>query len=335
MTDAGPNAHNHAGGAPEVSLIIPCYNEETVLAALFERVAAAAATWGCAWEVVCVDDGSQDRTWAMLQAQHAKDPRWKSVSFARNFGQQTAISAGLFHATGRAIMIIDADLQDPPEMLKGFIEKWREGYEVVHAIRIRRRGGIGKRMAYWTFYRLLATTSSLPIQKDSGDFCLMDRRVVDVLNSMPERHRFLRGLRVWSGFRQIGIEYRRPLRAAGETKYTARKLFNLAFDGLFTFSDLPLRVAVFLGLGISGLSLVLFALVILQRMFPGIPDAIGLGLVTDSVMQTTAIVFFGGVQLFCTGLLGEYLGRVYDEVKRRPQWVLREAIGVQPRVPPH
>ncbi|MGH8021239.1 MAG: glycosyltransferase family 2 protein [Opitutaceae bacterium] len=334
MTDAGTNALNLAGGAPEVSLVIPCYNEETVLDVLFERVTAAAAAWDCTWEIVCVDDGSQDRTWAMLQAQHVKDPRWKSLSFARNFGQQTAISAGLFHAAGRAVMIIDADLQDPPELLKGFIEKWREGYEVVYAVRIRRKGGIAKRVAYWAFYRLLAKTSSLPIPRDSGDFCLMDRCVVDVLNSMPERHRFLRGLRVWPGFRQIGIAYRRPLRAAGETKYTFRKLFNLAFDGIFAFSDVPLRVAVFLGLAVSGVSAFLLGLVFLHRLWPGIPDWIGLAHVSSAVMQTTAIVFFGGVQLFCTGLLGEYMGRVYDEVKRRPQWVVRQAAGVQSRVPP-
>jgi len=334
MPDQGTIARHPDPGAAEVSLIIPCFNEEMVLDALFERVTAAAETWGCPWEVICVDDGSRDRTWSMLQARHAADPRWKAISFARNFGQQIALSAGLLNASGRAVMIIDADLQDPPEMLKGFIEKWRDGFEVVYAVRIRRRGGVLKRLSYWIFYRLLAKTSSLPIPRDSGDFCLMDRRVVDVLNSMPERHRFLRGMRVWAGFRQVGVEYRRPLRASGETKYTLRKLFNLAFDGIFGFSDVPLRIAVFLGLGVSAVSVLVLGLIFLFRVAPMLSEVLPRALVSDSVMQTTAIVFVGGVQLFCTGLLGEYLGRVYDEVKRRPQWVVRAVSGVAGRVPP-
>jgi dolichol-phosphate mannosyltransferase len=334
MSESGVSPAVSRGEAPEVSLVVPCYNEETVLGVLFERVGAAAETWGCSWEVICVDDGSRDGTWELLHAQHVRDPRWKVLSLARNFGQQAALSAGLFHAKGRAVMIIDADLQDPPEMLAGFIAKWREGFEVVHAVRTRRRGGVLKRASYWLFYRLLARTSSLPIPKDSGDFCLMDRKVVDVINAMPERRRFLRGMRVWSGYKQTRVEYKRPLRAAGKTKYTLTKLLNLAFDGIFGFSDVPLRVAVFLGLGVSGLALAGLALTVLQRLLPVICDYTPIGAISDEIAQTTAIVFFGGVQLFCTGLLGEYLGRVYDEVKRRPPWVLRESLGVEARTPP-
>lgn len=334
MSDVGVPIPNEPGDSPDVSLVIPCYNEEAVLEALFGRVAAAAQSWNCSWEVVCVDDGSNDRTWEMIQGQHARDPRWTAVSFARNFGQQTAISAGLFHARGRAVMVIDADLQDPPEELQRFLEKWREGYAVVYGVRIRRRGGVLKRLAYWTFYRALAKTSSLPIPRDSGDFCLMDRCVVDALNAMPERHRFLRGLRVWSGFRQIGIEYSRPERVAGATKYTLGKLANLAFDGILAFSDLPLRMVVVLGLGVSVLSFALLALALLQRALPAQFALVGIGAVSDAVMQTIAIAFVGGVQLVCTGLLGEYIARVYEEIKRRPQWIVRAAAGVKPRVPP-
>src|SRR5262245_55122257 len=219
----------------KVSVVIPCYNEEEVLPELFQRVTAAAEKWSCDWEVVCVDDGSRDRTWQMVASQHQADARWRGLSFARNFGHQTAVSAGIYYATGDAVIVIDADLQDPPEELWRFIKAWQEGSEVVYAIREKRKEGPLKRGAYWFFYRLLARIVSFQIPEDSGDFCLMDRRVVDVLKSMPERNRFVRGLRAWVGFRQVGIRYERSERVAGETKYSVAKLFRLAFDGIFSF----------------------------------------------------------------------------------------------------
>jgi len=211
----------------------------------------AAATWGMDYEIICVDDGSHDDTWKLLKQQHAADPRWRGLSFARNFGHQTAVSAGLHYATGDAVVVIDADLQDPPEELGRFFEKWRQGYDVVYAIRQNRKEGVFKKICYWSFYRLMAGIASFDVPLDSGDFCLMNRRVVDIIKQMPERNRFVRGLRAWAGFKQIGLAYERPARAAGETKYGFRKLLKLAWDGLFSFSTVPLILGSYLGLFIS------------------------------------------------------------------------------------
>src|SRR5262245_14270385 len=197
-----------------ISVIVPCFNEQAVLPQLFQRLSQAAEQWRCKWEVICVNDGSRDNTWRMLQEQHAKDPRWLALSFSRNFGHQTAVSAGLWHATGDAVIIIDADLQDPPEQVHRLIEKWREGYEVVYTVRASRQDPGLKKLLAWGFYRVLAKVVLFDIPADSGDFCLLDRKVVDVLNGMPERNKYLRGLRAWSGFKQIGVELDRHARAA-------------------------------------------------------------------------------------------------------------------------
>jgi len=322
-----------ADDRPLLSIVIPCFNEQEVLPELFRRLQAAAATWAHSWEILCIDDGSRDRTWELLQAQAKADPRWKALRFARNFGHQTAVSAGLFHATGQAVAVIDADLQDPPEELPRFLAKWREGFEVVYAIRTKRKENVAKRLCYWLFYRTLAAVVSNPIPLDAGDFCVMDRKVVDVVRAMPERNRFVRGLRAWAGFRQTGVAYERQARAAGEVKYTLRRLARLAIDGIFSFSTAPLRLATYLGLSVSGVAACGVVFTLLQRIFRDFFASIGLAPVPGFATTVISILFLGGVQLICIGILGEYLGRIYDEVKRRPAWVIAEGAGIAPQTP--
>jgi polyisoprenyl-phosphate glycosyltransferase len=314
-----------------ISIIVPCYNEELVLPELFRRLDAAAGTWGLDYEVICVDDGSSDRTWELLKCQHAINPRWKCLAFSRNFGHQTAISAGLYHSTGDAAAVVDADLQDPPEELGRFIAKWREGFDVVYAIRQKRKEHLIKRVCYWSFYRLMAGLVPFDLPLDSGDFCLMDRRVVATLDAMPERNRFVRGMRAWAGFRQVGVAYERQARAAGRSKYSLQKLGKLAWDGIFSFSTAPLRLASYVGLMISGLSLLGIIFTLCQRIFAGWFGRIGLAPVPGYATIVISILFLGGVQLLCLGILGEYIGRIYDEVKHRPLWMLRECEGLTPR----
>jgi polyisoprenyl-phosphate glycosyltransferase len=317
-----------------ISVVIPCYNEEAVLPQLFERLTAAAASWSDEWEVLCVDDGSRDRTWELLAAQSARDLRWRAVRFARNFGHQTAVSAGLYHAAGDVIVVMDADLQDPPEELNTFFNKMREGYDVVYAIRTKRKEGTIKRLCYWAFYRILSSVVTNPIPLDSGDFCVVSRRVVEVMNQMPERNRFVRGLRAWAGFTQVGVPYERHARAAGEVKYTLKRLLKLAFDGIFSFSTVPLRFATYFGLLTSLVALLGIVFTLLQRIFHDFFASIGLGPVPGYPTILISVLFLGGVQLICIGIVGEYLGRVYDEVKRRPLWIVAETVGVEGRISP-
>ncbi len=322
-----------ADDRPLLSIVIPCFNEQEVLPELFRRLQAAAATWDHTWEILCVDDGSGDRTWELLLAQSRADPRWKALRFARNFGHQTAVSAGLFHAAGRAVAVMDADLQDPPEELPRFLAKWREGFEVVYAIRTKRKESAAKRLCYWAFYRLLASVVDHPIPLDAGDFCVMDRKVVDVVRAMPERNRFVRGLRAWAGFRQTGVAYERPARAAGEVKYTLRRLVRLGLDGVFSFSTAPLRLATYLGLSVSLVALAGVVFTLLQRIFHTFFASIGLAPVPGFATIVISILFLGGVQLICIGIVGEYLGRIYDEVKRRPAWIIAEGAGIEGQTP--
>ena len=311
-----------------LSLVIPCFNEEEVLPRLFERVTAAADGLGCRWEVNCVDDGSTDGTWQLLAQQHQRDPRWRAASFARNFGHQTAVTAGLDISRGNVVAVLDADLQDPPEQLRSFLEKWAEGYDVVYAIRRKRKENALKRAGYWFFYRLMSKMVPFELPLDSGDFCVMDRRVVDVLNAMPERARFVRGLRAWAGFKQTGIVYERAARAAGAPKYTLRKLFRLAWDGLFSFSTVPLRFMSYMGFWISFLSLMGMLFTLVQRIFAEQFKRFGLQPVPGFATVVISILFLGGVQLLCLGILGEYIGRIYEEVKQRPRWVIKGSVGI-------
>lgn len=311
-----------------ISIVVPCYNEKEVLDELYQRLSAAAESWGEPFEVIVVDDGSEEDTWQRIEAIHQRDPRWKAVRFSRNFGHQTAVSAGIARAAGQAVIVMDADLQDPPEELHRFLAGWREGYDVVYGLRRNRKEGPLKRLCYHLFYRILAGSASQPIPTDSGDFCLMDRKVVDLLNAMPERNRFVRGLRAWVGFRQMGVEYARDARRGGEPKYTLAKLVRLAIDGLFSFSTVPLRLATYLGLAVSTIAFLGAVFTLVQRLFHDWFARIGLEPVPGFATIVIAILFLGGVQLICLGIMGEYIGRIYDEVKGRPSWIVRQTLGL-------
>ena len=314
-----------------VSIVIPVFNEEENILQLYERLVGAAPSWDLAFEVILVDDGSSDKTLYLLRQLHQQDSRFKFISFSRNFGHQTAVSAGLRYTRGNVIAVMDADLQDPPEELYRFLNKWREGYQVIYGIRTQRKENIFKRSAYHIFYRILAWCSSINIPLDSGDFCVMDRAVVDWLNSMPERNRFVRGLRSWIGYRQIGIPYERHKRLAGEVKYTFQKLLRLAFDGIINFSYRPLQISGTFGLLVCLSSFIGIVFFVLHRIL----DFKIFGYSPQDVPGFTslvlAVLFIGGVQLLTMGLFGEYLGRIFDEVKQRPLYIVKEQEGFEVR----
>ena len=303
----------------KLSTVVPVFNEEAVLPQFYGRLAAAASDPGQEWEFVFVDDGSTDRSLSVLKELAERDPRVRIISLARNFGHQAAITAGLDHAHGEAIVVLDADLQDPPELIGDMIARWRAGYEVVYAIRRSRPESGLKRFCYRSFYRLLSRIAEVPIHEDSGDFCLMDRRVAAAITQMRERNRFVRGLRSWAGFRQCGIEYARSGRAAGESHYTWIGLITLARDGLLSFSYVPLRLALYVGCSGLLLSIALTVWIVARRLTQ--PEYVP-GVTTNIVLA----LFFGGLQLFILGLMGEYIGRIYDEVKERPLYLVREYI---------
>lgn len=313
--------------APTLSILIPCYNEAAVLPLLRPRLQQALEALGISWEVVFVDDGSRDTTLKQLAQIHREEPRFKVLSLSRNFGHQAALCAGLAQVAGEFVAVLDADLQDPPELLGRCLEKLREGYDVVYAIRTKRKESLLKRAAYAAFYRGLRAIAEVEIPLDSGDFCVMRRNVVEAMRSLPERNVFLRGLRAWSGFRQIGLEYERQARAAGETKYPFKRLVRLATDGVFAFSTAPLRIATWLGFGGVGVSILLGAFIVAWRL----GGFRFMGHTAHELPGWTAFVclmlFLGGVQFMILGILGEYIGRIYAEVKRRPRWVAKEALG--------
>jgi dolichol-phosphate mannosyltransferase len=312
-----------AAGASTVSVVVPVFNEEATLDALVARLERALEGAGLDYEVVFVNDGSRDRSAEMLRAHHARNPRLKCIMLSRNFGHQVAVTCGLDHAQGDAVIVMDGDLQDPPEVLPGLIARWRDGFDVVYAVRRRRKEGWAKVLAYKAFYWVLHRVSYLDIPLDSGDFSLMDRRVVDLLAAMPERNRFVRGLRTWVGLRQTGFEYERDARYAGESKYSLTKLLRLAFDGLVSYSFAPLRLVSNLGMLVSLSALLYMVYLLAARLF---------GDLTIQGWTSTVVIvlFLGGIQLLSLGIIGEYIGRIFDEVKQRPQYVIGDSLGVGP-----
>ncbi|MDB4943530.1 MAG: hypothetical protein JWP97_3064 [Labilithrix sp.] len=305
---------------PEVSLVIPIYNEEAVLPRLDERLGQLLAALGdLTTEVVFVDDGSKDRSMTLLRAMVAREPRYRALSFSRNFGHQRAITAGMDASRGRAVVVMDADLQDPPEVILEMVKKWREGYDVVYGRRRSRAGETPfKLLTAKLFYRLFAAMIPIEVPLDTGDFRLMSRRVVVAMRSLRETHLFVRGLVAWLGFKQTAVEYDRAARLAGETKYPLRKMLAFAFDGIMSFSILPLRLATYLGAFAFFASILYGIIAVVTHL---------IGYTTPGWTTTVVLVsFLFSVQLVMTGVLGEYVGRIYEEVKSRPLYVVGERI---------
>lgn len=309
---------------PTISIVAPVYNEEAVLPELHRQVTAVMEQVGEPWELVLVNDGSRDRSAAVIAELHGQDGRVKGISFSRNFGFQIAVTAGLDYARGDAVILTDADLQDPPLAYPKMIAKWREGFDVVFGIRHRRDGETWfKKITAKAFYRIIHRITSIDIPLDTGDFRLMDRRVVDAIRRMPERNRFLRGMVPWVGFKQTGVNYERQVRYAGESKFSSvRQMLPFALDAITSFSYLPLQLATYIGFASAGIAGIAILLVIIARLFG--PDTPLLGQATTLV----SVLFLGGVQLISLGIIGEYLGRIYDEVKGRPLYLVDETWGL-------
>ena len=301
------------------SIIAPIYNEIENLPELYRRVKEVMDSSGERWELILVDDGSTDGSTEKIRELAKKDKIVRPVIFARNFGHQVAITAGWDYARGDAIVIIDADLQDPPEVILELAKKWREGYEVVYAVRSEREGESWfKKFTAAMFYRIIYSITDVKIPVDTGDFRLMDRKVVDVLKQMKERHRFPRGMSAWVGFKQIGVKYNRAARVAGVTKYPFSKMLKLALNAITGFSYFPLQLATYFGFASAGISVIAIPVVIYMRMM-------GSGAFFGQATTLIAVLFFGGVQLISLGVLGEYIGRLYDEAKGRPLYIVRDA----------
>lgn len=302
---------------PELSVIIPIYNEELNIPTLLNRLRPVAERTGMSYELLFVNDGSSDGSLPLIKA--LNDERVKYIDFSRNFGHQVAVSAGLDHCKGNIVAIIDADLQDPPELLEEMIALVKQGNEVVYARRRSRKDkNVAKKKAYGFFYRLLARISDVNVPLDTGDFRVMTRKVVEALKNMPEQHKFLRGQIAWLGFKHTFVEYDRDVRAAGKSGYTYKKLFRLAFDGIAGFSNLPLRIATFMGFVVSGISLILILYALISYFFfnGDIPKG------WASLM--IAICFIGGVQLICLGIIGEYISRLQTDIRKRPLYIVNE-----------
>jgi len=315
---------------PDYSFIVPIYNEEETIEELYRRLTPILDQLDGYSQLILVNDGSKDRSLSMIRQLHTQDPRIAYISLARNFGHQIAVTAGLNFASGKAVIVLDADLQDPPELIPQLIHQWKEGYQVVYAQRIKRKKeGVVKRLTAYLFYRTLKYLADVNIPTDTGDFCLMDQQVVALLNKMSERNRYIRGLRAWVGFKQTAVQFERPPRFAGDAKYNFRKSFALALNSLISFSKVPLRVATYMGLMSGFLSIMMAVLVLYWRLTqPGSP-------VTGLASILIAIFFIGSVQLISVGILGEYIGRIYEEVKGRPLYTIAELGGLESTINPY
>ncbi len=304
---------------PVFSIVVPVYNEKESIQEMYRRISEVMNSTGETWELVIIDDGSRDGSTDQIRELGNHDKKVKPVIFARNFGHQIAVTAGMDYSQGRAVVIIDADLQDPPEVILELIAKWREGYQVVYAIRGEREGESWfKTFTASFFYRLIQKITDVKIPLDTGDFRLLDRKVVNVMNSMHEKHRFLRGMSAWVGFKSIGVVYKRAARFAGETKYPFKKMLMLALNAITGFSYFPLQLATYVGFFAAGISTIAIPVVIIMRIT-------GSEAFFGQASTLLAVLFLGGVQLICLGILGEYIGRIYDEVKGRPLYIVSEA----------
>lgn len=306
-----------------ISVVVPCFNEEAVIVATYRRLVGVLESVGpkADFELIFVDDGSRDRTLEILRDLQASDRRMRVLAFSRNFGHQIAVTAGLEHAIGDAVVLIDADLQDPPEVIREMVLRWRHGVDVAYGVRVGREGET--KFKLWTakvFYRSINRVAEVPIPLDTGDFRLMDRAVVNALLSMPERDRFVRGMVAWVGFRQEPVTYKRAARLAGQTKYPLGKMIRFALDGILSFSLAPLRLAIWLGFATAGMAMLGLIYALFMRLLTNI-------WVTGWTLLFIACSSIGGIQLVCLGVLGEYIGRIYGEVKRRPLYVVRERLG--------
>jgi glycosyltransferase involved in cell wall biosynthesis len=304
-----------------LSAIVPVYNEESGLPELYRRLVEALSQTRQTYEILMVNDGSTDRSPQLVDQFAHEDAAVRAIHLSRNFGHQAALAAGLARARGQAIILLDADLQDPPEFIERLVACWREGYQVVYTQRIRRRGErLPKRIFAWAYYRFLRAFADVEVPTDAGDFCLLDRIVVQQLNRLPERNRYLRGLRTWVGFRQTALPYERAERYAGDAKYTTRKSLSLGVSGLLSFSKVPLRLATWMGLFVSLISFLLAGWFIVRKLTVGYE-------VQGWASTVVLVLFLGGVQLLTIGTIGEYLGRVYDEVKQRPLYIVDRITG--------
>lgn len=309
------------GSNPKYSIIVPVYNEELVIRESYKRLKEVMDSCMEKYEIIFVNDGSRDSTVDIIRGICNEDDNIKLLIFSRNFGHQVAVTAGMDYASGEAMVIIDADLQDPPGVILKMIERWKEGYEVVYGKRVKRKGEtLFKKLTAKLYYRLLRKLSTVDIPVDTGDFRLIDRKVCDVLRSMPEKNRYVRGLVSWVGFKQIAVEYERDERFAGETKYPLKKMIQLSADGITSFSHKPLKLSIYFGASMALLSFISIFIVIFEKIF-----------INRSVSGWASIItislFFNGITLMMLGIIGEYIGRIYDEVKGRPQYVIANKIG--------
>ncbi len=310
------------------SFVIPLYNEAETIPELYRQLCTLFDSLNGAVELIWVDDGSSDRTLNLIQSIQGQDSRIRYLSLGRNFGHQIALSAGLQFAQGDAVIVMDGDLQDPPELVPQLIQAWQNGYQLVYAQRLsRQQEGVSKRLLAYLFYRLLNRMTPVHIPADTGDFCLMDRSIVALLNQMPERNRYIRGLRSWVGFRQTAVQFHRPGRYAGSVKYTLQQSLGLALNSILGFSNVPLRLATYLGLFSAGIAGIMMLLTLYWRLLGNSPSSARL---EGFTLITITLFFLGAVQLICIGILGEYIGRIYEEVKGRPLYTIRELGGFPP-----
>ena len=310
---------------PRYSIVAPIYNEEGNIQRLYERISEVMDSTGETWELVTVNDGSRDRSLELLEELSARDPRVKVINFARNFGHQIAVTAGLDYTSGDAVVIIDADLQDPPELILEMIERWKAGYQVVYAVRQERKGESWfKLMTAKVFYRLIYRITDVSIPLDTGDFRLMDRLVVDALQSMREHNRFIRGMTSWVGFKQTGVSYVREERFAGETKYPLRKMVRFAMDAITGFSYFPLQVMIYVSLVLGFLAILAIPVISVLRI------VLGPGFMGGQVSTIVLLLLLSSFQLFFLFMLGQYVARIYDEVRNRPLYIVASKVGFEP-----